>query len=201
MQHHSSQGFKLCTGKKAAGLSVEDLSAFTSRPLAPIGLDKFVIMHGKVPRAGQVLSIRAGRAQRGLAQVSSAMPFALVQHPNAWSHISKVRTRDCLGGLNGLLLQGILDRTKNDVSEYATMSNAEPEPQLLQLLEADVARCVVEPTGAATQQVPTPLETTPLNCTQAVRKLKELQAALQTLVEADRKYARLVTWPSDGAVR
>src|SRR5262245_43410275 len=65
------------------------------------------------------------------------MPFdgQLQKHPSAKSHIAA----------------GILDRLREDIKAYADVENGHGVFQLQSLFDAEVAKCIAEPSGAVLQ--------------------------------------------------
>eukprot|EP01084_Bolivina_argentea_P028079 52224_1 len=98
-------------------LSAEDVQAFASAPMSPIGLKKYVI--------------ERTRTQQGKSPVSKNISFDISNHPVAKAGVAA----------------SMLSRLKEDVNWFAQSQNAATEDELVHFLEKNVHQYVTQPSS------------------------------------------------------
>ena len=126
--HHYLHNFR-CTSRagSAAGLTQKEVEVHAADVLAPIGLPEYCV--------------ELTQADRGLKPIDGKLPFSVVEHPSAKSHVAKQMN----------------DRLTNDKQYFATVENDSRVPKLKHMLDADIKRIVDEP-GAHVDRAVTSLQ-------------------------------------------
>jgi hypothetical protein len=92
--------------------SLDEIKAFTTIPLSPIGLSRFLV--------------HKSRAERGLENISPALPLDLSNHKAMGSHVA----------------QSMMTRLKNDIKYYAEKENERYEAFLKTMTEEEIKAMV-----------------------------------------------------------
>jgi hypothetical protein len=113
---------RVLTEGRDLGMAATDVRAFSSKPMAPLGLEQYVL--------------HLTRSQQKLPTVSDRVPFDVSKHVSAGSHVAQKMTA----------------RLRNDAAVFAKRMNEEAAPQLIGLLHEDVRVYVSDPASEPAQK-------------------------------------------------